>query len=261
MKPLTLSEIRADRIRLQDPYAHIDRLEEGGPARRTRTHSHSLASIEKAATDLLRDLWGNRKKFGLPPNADAFDVMNPRYAAHWLGFDYVTVSSLGHLAEGGRRVAAAGIIDRPNKRITVATDAGPQVLLFTAAHEIGHLVLHPNQTGLHRDLPISGPRSARNRAEYEADKFATFFLMPRKLLMTEFEARFLGRFTLNEDTAYALLGKPHHAARHDLPSRRAISRKLAGAIQYNGRTFRSLVERFGVSVEAMAIRLEELDLV
>jgi hypothetical protein len=42
---------------------------------------------------------------------------------------------------------------------------------------------------------------------------------------------------------------------------RDLARLLASATYYNGKAVYSLTEIFGVSVEAMAIRLEELDLV
>lgn len=262
MKKRDLSRIRDAKRLMGNPWAFIEQLEPPEEATEgPRAPQHSLASIEQAATDLLRELWRNREQLGLPADVDPITILNPEYAARWLGYNYEVVSSLGHMTPDGRQIIVAGLIDRSKRRIAIATDVGPRAALFTAAHEIGHLVLHPNQASLHRDRPISGPRAYRNRTEYEADKFATFHLMPRKLLTSEFAWRFMGPFQLNEETAYALLGKPYHAASRELPARRDVARKLAGAFQYNGRTFTSLVEYFGVSIEAMAIRLEELELV
>ena len=262
-----MSESDPTRIRnakrvMGNPWAFIEQL---APEEESATHPtafrHDLKSIEQTASDLQRCLWRNRQELGLPSDIDPITILNPEFAARWLGYRYRTVSSLGHMTPDGRQIIVAGLIDRPNRRITIATDVGPRAALFTAAHEIGHIMLHPNQTGLHRDRPISGPRTIRNRTEYEADKFASYFLMPRKLVTSEFKFRFLAPFELNEQTAYALFGKPNHAVKSKLATRRDIARQLAAAIQYNGQTFSSLVEYFGVSVEAMAIRLEELGLV
>lgn len=262
MNESDLDRIRTAKKILGNPWAFIEQLEpEGDMTARPHALRHTLASIEQAAVDLQRDLWRSREQLGLADDVDPIKILSPEYAARWLGFDYEVVSSLGFMTPEGRQIIVAGLIDRPNSRIKIATDVGPRAALFTAAHEIGHIILHPDQTGLHRDRPISGPRTCRDRTEYEADKFAAFHLMPRKLLIAEFTWRFMGPFQLNEETAYALLGKPYHAAAREFRARRDLARKLAGAFQYNGRTFTSLVEYFGVSVEAMAIRLEELELV
>ena len=262
-----MSESDPTRIRnakrvMGNPWAFIEQL---APEEESATHPtasrHDLKSIEQTASDLQRGLWRNRQELGLPSDIDPITILNPEFAARWLGYRYRTVSSLGHMTPDGRQIIVAGLIDRSKRCITIATDVGPRAALFTAAHEIGHLALHPEQTSLHRDRPISGPGIIRNRTEYEADKFATFFLMPRKLVTSEFKRRFLHRFELNEESAYALLGKPCHAAQMELSTRRSVACKLAGAIQYNGQPFPSLVEYFGVNIEAMAIRLEELDLV
>jgi hypothetical protein len=44
-------------------------------------------------------------------------------------------------------------------------------------------------------------------------------------------------------------------------SERDLAKVLASAQHYNGSHFKSLSERFGVSVGAMAIRIEELSLI
>jgi Zn-dependent peptidase ImmA (M78 family) len=50
-------------------------------------------------------------------------------------------------------------------------------------------------------------------------------------------------------------------ARAKLPRRRDLSRMLARVDRFDGRQIDSLTSQFRVSVEAMAIRLEELNLV
>ncbi|WP_349656282.1 ImmA/IrrE family metallo-endopeptidase [Xanthomonas sp. 10-10] len=223
--------------------------------------SHSFESIEAQTKELQRAIWKKRTDLGLSQNVHPIDVLDPQLAAELLGFDFTLHSSLGWMVNGSRQVSVAGMIDQTTRSIQIATDADPRVMRFTAAHEIGHAILHPDQTGLHRDQPLDGVRQARNRTELEADKFATYFLLPEKLLTEEFNSRFLGVFALDEQTAFALLSKPIFKVIEALPTLRHVSRKLASASYYNGSHFISLSESFGVSVEAMAIRLEELKLV
>ncbi|MEN5117546.1 ImmA/IrrE family metallo-endopeptidase [Luteimonas sp. TWI662] len=241
----------------QNPYRFVSSDEESIFARKT----HSFESIEAQAKELQRAIWKKRRDLGLSQNVHPIDVLDPQLAAELLGFDFTLHPSLGWMVNGRRRVSVAGLIDQSTRSIQVATDAEPRVMRFTAAHEIGHAVLHPDQTGRHRDQPLDGVRRSRDRTELEADKFATYFLLPKKLLAEEFKSRFLGPFTLDEQTAFALLSKPIYEVLKSFPTLRHVSRKLASTAYYNGRHFVSLSESFGVSAEAMAIRLEELKLV
>lgn len=268
--------ISSSRMRLKNPYAHMEELEkcwevanyqnpyrfvssdeESVSAKKT----HSFKSIEAQAKKLQRAIWKRRTDLGLSQNVHPIDVLDPQLAAELLGFNFTLHPSLGWMVNGRRRVSVAGLIDQSTRSIQVATDADPRVMRFTAAHEIGHAILHPDQTGLHRDQPLDGGRRSRDRTELEADKFATYFLLPEKLLVEEFKSRFFGPFALDEQTAFALLSKSIYEALKNLPTLRHVARKLASTAYYNGRHFVPLSESFGVSVEAMAIRLEELELV
>jgi len=117
---------------------------------------------------------------------------------------------------------------------------------------------------MHRDRPMDGSeqeRGSRDKFEKEADKFATFFLMPEKLVVERFRQAFLcDRFVFNDETAIALNMPGVHSPESGCKSLRELARILANARYFNGRHFPSLADRFGVSVEAMAIRLEELKL-
>lgn len=56
-------------------------------------------------------------------------------------------------------------------------------------HMIGYALLH-REARMHRDKAIDGSdqqAGPRDRIEYEADKFASVFLMPEKLLRTRFK--------------------------------------------------------------------------
>lgn len=272
-------QLNARRFVLQNPYAYIEQLEElrgarlyenpylyadqqlTGTERKAKPRkTHRVSTIEQIVTNLQREIWDRRVELGLPADARPVDVLEANYAAQVLGYAYSSRSSLGWITRGRDPIVVAGLIDTAKRIIEVATDVEPRVARFTSAHEVGHAVLHPQLTGLHRDRPLTGPLEHRNRVEYEADKFAVFFLMPHKLVTEQFLLRFIAAFKLDEQTSFALLGKLSSTARELLPTRRHISRALASATQFNGRNFVSLAEYFGVSVQTMAIRLEELKL-
>lgn len=273
-------QLTARRLLLENPYAHIEQLEElrvarlhenpylyadqpftGNEQKAKSRKNHRVSAIEQMVTNLQREIWDRRAQLGVPADARAVDILQGKYAARVLGYAYAERSSLGWITRGKDPIVVAGLIDNSKRAIEVATDVEPRVARFTSAHEIGHAVLHAQLTGLHRDRPLTGGIERRDRVEYEADKFAAFFLMPRKLVTEQFLLRFIQPFELNEQTSYALLGKPLSSARELLPSRRHISHALASATQFNGRGLVSLVEYFRVSVDAMAIRLDELELV
>src|SRR5690606_12973704 len=126
---------------------------------------------------------------------------------------------------------------------------------FTAAHELGHCLLHAGIT-LHRDRPLDGSRrsSSRDIREQEADWFSAFFLMPRKPIQQLFHKMFrTDEFVLNDNTAFALRPGQTTQLRAECQDLRSLSRILASAEQYDGVHFNSLASIFGVSVEAMAI--------
>jgi Zn-dependent peptidase ImmA (M78 family) len=76
-----------------------------------------------------------------------------------------------------RAIAAVLVADR-GRRPLLAINAGqtPAQGNFSIAHELGHWVLHPDQS------PAALPRSLRRRMEWEADRFAVEFLLPEPLI-------------------------------------------------------------------------------
>lgn len=86
--------------------------------------------------------------------------------------------------------------------------------------------------------------------------------MPKKQVNKQFNALFLTHlFQINDLTANALKYDSAQELLQEIGSLRALSRKLASAEFYNGKPFNSMAKRFNVSIEAMAIRLEEMKLV
>lgn len=292
MKYASQQQVANDRRILGNPYAHLD--DQGGvsalrvgheirTARQTASSgrqnvdprfaiflekkrsrpSYSNREIESLAIDLQRLLWTSRNTIwkGCAPT-DPIQILEPGYAIECFGYEFAIEDTLGEMRKDGQVIEVAGIIDNSEMRARISRRFRPDILRFTSAHELGHIVLH-NETGLHRDRSFDGIKStAREKSELQADKFASYFLMPAKLLKAQFVDRFLTEhFSLNEETSFALARCSLDELTRRIENRRALSQILAEAKSYNGRRFTSLVEQFGVSREAMAIRLEEVDLV
>jgi len=134
---------------------------------------------------------------------------------------------------------------------------------FTAAHELGHAILHC-QPIIHRDRPLDGARNTnpKDPIEYQADRFATYFLMPTNQVREVFSQWFgVSKFILNEDNCFKHFNVGPSALRKQTKTLRGLALKLAShKKQHNGR-YVSLSNIFKVSKTAMARRLEKLDLV
>ena len=116
---------------------------------------------------------------------------------------------------------------------------------------------------MHRDRPFDGSTSSslRESVEVEADKFATYFLMPEKVVRKAFKQMYrTDLFYLSEETMFAFASSSTVARAEKCKTLRDLSRILASIECYNGLNVISLACQFGVSTEAMAIRLEELGL-
>ena len=164
-----------------------------------------------------------------------------------------------YIGEDGRR-EIAGIIDGENRIVTYSRSFPMTVQRFTLSHELGHAVLHPPMTQ-HRDRAIDGARNSMRRSirEQEADVFASLFLLPEDRILAEFQRRFqVVPFILNEETAFALYGANLWDVRHRWRSSWDGAIELARATHFDRYHFVSLSQRFGVSIEAMAIRINRL---
>jgi len=222
-------------------------------------------NIEDCARDLQNLIWKNRHviwKKNVPTNL--FEILRPESVLkHCLGYDYFVTGRFGVPDESGGAIEVGGLIDQNNKLVAISDRFPTQTQKFTGAHELGHAILH-NQSLLHRDIPTdsSGNRRTRDIDEINADKFASYFLMPRKLVENAFEQIYsVTQFTINENSAFNFGGRNIKELRIECKDSRGLSRKLSSASMYDNHSFRSLAEIFGVSIEAMAIRLEELELV
>jgi formiminotetrahydrofolate cyclodeaminase/Zn-dependent peptidase ImmA (M78 family) len=220
-------------------------------------------AIESIAIRLQKAVWNNRDliwKDGLTRNA--FDVLDPDKALECFGFLVDHPATLGQYLDRETTIEVAGQIDQSVRLVSVSRQFPIQTRRFTSSHELGHHLLH-NQPRLHRDRPLDRFRVAepRDSEEWQADKFATYFLMPKKLIKKTFAGIFLTeQFTITKETAFALNEQSSNALRAKCKDLRGLSRFLANTRSYNGKQFYPLSEQFNVSVEAMAIRLEELGL-
>jgi formiminotetrahydrofolate cyclodeaminase/Zn-dependent peptidase ImmA (M78 family) len=224
----------------------------------------TYAEIEDIVTKLQNTIWIYRdliwkKEIPTTPRK----VLNPRNAIQILGYFFNEEETLGHNMVNGEMYEIAGIIDNQKKIISISKKFAPEIRNFTSAHELGHALLH-RQRILHRDRPLDGSKIAgsRDKKEKQAERFASYFLMPRKQVRDYFQELYkLEKFVINEMTAIALgLGRTTEI-RAKYKNLRSLSKLIASTEYFNGRSFSSLAKIFNVSVEAMAIRLEELELV
>lgn len=223
----------------------------------------SKREIEQVVRRLQIELWNERESIwpGRGKIA-ANEVLDPSVALRLLGYRVDMRDSLGQYSLGREIFEVAGTVDEVERQVQISRRFSPEIRNFTTAHELGHAILHQS-TGLHRDRVQDGGSGGvpRDETEIEADIFAALFLMPSKVVRAAFKDRFLtDHFTIDEDTAFALGFDDLSSLEKKCRTIRDLVKVLAGADHYNGRFFTSLAQQFGVSIEAMAIRLEELDL-
>lgn len=261
-------QIIESRRLLEDPYAYLDG---GGNFSALsdyaqldvakRQHRHSNIELQQKAKELHRKIWQNKNQiWGDAAPSDPIDMLDPSVALRLIGYDYDLEETLGQHRSNGRLIEVAGIIDNTSRRVHISRQFPNNVRIFTAAHELGHALLHEAR-GLHRDKPLDGTTLSRDAIEFEADKFATYFLMPEKLVRARFANLFATDcFVVNEATVFALSRISLNDFQKKCKTYRDLSRILASAEHYNGLRFTSIANQFRVSIEAMAIRLEELEL-
>jgi IrrE N-terminal-like domain len=264
------SPLSASRRALENPYAYL--ADNGGyeadfGAQPTKTPlSPTRWTNEQIATkvgELHARLWRERDALwhGAAPQ-DPIDLLDPGVALEAIGYQFDLEEGLGLMPGGGGQIEVAGIIDTQGKIVRVGRQFPAAVRAFTAAHELAHAVLHPTLSGLHRDKPLDGSPGSADRVEVEANKFATLFLMPERLIRARFAELFQADiFEPSEESIFALSGCSVSDFQRSHRTLRQVSRVVAGAPRFNGRHFSPLNEQFRVSRETMAIRLEELALV
>jgi hypothetical protein len=275
-----MAAVSETRQLMGDPYACVDEVNhfngpviafDGIPVAKPAQKSRRPASesrrytdeqIERIVRDLQNDMWQKRTVvFPGAVSTSPVDMLDPSAAFRFLNYDFDLADTLGQFMDGGRLMEVAGTIDKRERLVRVSRQFPPRTRTYTAAHELGHALLH-QAVGMHRDRPVDGTLAGREVKEYEADKFAVYYLMPGKLVTSVFESIFgAAPFELNDDTRFALSGALANQPRPGVRTLRDLSRLIAGTTRFNGRDIVALADQFRVSVEAMAIRLEELHLI
>jgi Zn-dependent peptidase ImmA (M78 family) len=273
--------IRQSRALLQNPHAYLNGEGEYEALVRERTattapidmarvldgrrrgRAFTRLDIQRIVRNLHTEMWLHRAEIlSTEEEVDPLQILDPELALRSLGYAVAIRESLGQRAAGRESFEVAGIVDNSKERVEISRQFPPAIMKFTTAHELGHAVLHQG-SGLHRDRGLDGVSiGPRDPQEAEADTFAAFFLLPDKQVRAAFRKRFLTEeFRLTEGTAFALSAGSLSHLQRKCRTERDLARILAATQHYNGAHFKSLSERFGISIEVAAIRLEELGLV
>lgn len=225
----------------------------------------SNPEIEEFVSQFQNLIWINRKKIWKKNILHYNDILKPGIVLKKvLGYNFDVAKEIISNVDENEDSEIAGLIDQKNKLVVVSDKFNTQIQNFTIAHEMGHAFLHKHNV-MHRDRAINGSSliASRDIEELQADKFATYFLMPSKLVKEVFENIFGTRkFKIDDNSAFYLTkGKgTSNSLRRDCKNRRGLAIMLASTNFYFDKPNDSISEIFNVSVETMAIRLEELDL-
>ncbi|MFV8467377.1 cyclodeaminase/cyclohydrolase family protein [Flavobacterium sp. LB1P62] len=219
--------------------------------------------VEQGVKDFQNLVWKHKNIIWKNPPKAPQEILEPKLIfQNVLCYDYVIREEFGVPDEEGNVIEIAGLIDQTNRLVVISNKFSEPTQRFTAAHELTHALFHDQQL-LHRDLPFDNSTTYQRRAPEEkvADKGATYFLMPKKDITKEFILRFgVSDFSINEETAFNLIKGNVSDLRRECRSIREFARKLSSAQSYDANYFESLAQKFNVSVGAMSIRLEQLNL-
>lgn len=221
------------------------------------------STFEEHAHEAHLSIWNRKDELfqGVGPS-NPLDLVDPAVGLFVKGFEVKSDPALGEMWEDGIHSRVAGIVDQRSGIVRVAVGLSEEERRFTTGHELGHVIMHPNMTGLHRDRVVAGPMVRKNAREREADAFCSCFIMPAKMVMKRFLQCFrMATFYLNEDSVFGLgLGTIDRAQR-TIRTKRQASLAVATAGGFMGVAFEPMSRFFRVSPTAMAIRLEEVGLV
>jgi hypothetical protein len=159
----------------------------------------------------------------------------------------------------------AGMLDRTNRTIWISRQFPNEQCRLTGMHEIVHWMLHGHigRDVLHRDRPITDQpqQGSVPYHEWEATNVACQLLMPEKMVTNKFAELFgLSRgepIEFNEDVAFHLNMDIEQLRRFSIKQRAML---LATTRSF-GRPITPLHQLFKISPTAMAIRLQELELI
>lgn len=217
--------------------------------------------IENLTRKIQNLVWKNKSYLWRKPPESPLEMLKPSIVfKKLLGYQYCDEDYI--VSKKDDIKVTEGVIDQPSKVVYISRNFKKEERNFTAAHELGHAILH-SQAIIHRDRPLDGSRKTnlKDPLEYQADKFATYFLIPKNQLREVFAQWFgVSRFTLNEDNCFKHFNVSPTVLRKQTKTLRGLALKLASLEKQNNGRYVSLSNIFKVSKTAMARRLEELDL-
>lgn len=241
----------------------------------------SNEEIESKARDLQLELW---ELAGCPQETKKIlNAFKPSKLVGYLGYKYIELEDLGDNRFNRKKYETAGTVnhtktDNYKGTVAISLKFSAAVRNFTAGHEAGHLVLHPDQSGLHRDIPVDYVKSEiADYRETQANKFSSYWLMPGKLVLKEiinmlerigghesflsYNAKKIESATttvhFDENLSFWLAGGDSMKL---VSAEENGSRESALASFRNG-VYPSLADIFGVSHTAMAHRIKELGII
>lgn len=236
------------------------------------TASSSNTSIKKQARDVLSRLYNLQYEetgYYLSPD-EFFPIDLNKVISYIMNWELESVSDIGTDSNGQR---LRGHCNYDKKLIQIAFEGiSPGEKIFTAAHEIGHAVLH---TDAHRTSPGSARKrtirkvdklitpAQERKMEREANMFASEILMPEKAVRDYF-LRVFGR-----EKIWVGSSKAQNIIKDFSQKIQKITSNLKNAKDFSPyfadykktRSNPSMREFFGVSRIAMSIRLLELKLI
>jgi formiminotetrahydrofolate cyclodeaminase/Zn-dependent peptidase ImmA (M78 family) len=222
-----------------------------------------IEAIANKVHDILLDHKEQIWKRNVPEN-DLLAFSPEKVLTKVLGYKYEYPESIGMYFSNGEIFDVAGMIDKNKKIVTISQSFPMHTQNFTAAHELGHALLH-KQIGqaLHRDKPIDGSSPLRkNRQEWQADRFAAYFLMPRAHVIAIFQRLFLmDRFIVDDNTATFLGFRSASELKKKYRTSYDVAKMIASTEIFGGKPFNSMAKLFNVSVATMAIQLEKFGLI
>jgi len=116
---------------------------------------------------------------------------------------FVAIDRLGltlHITNMDNLLGA--VVPEGNGGVLITSQRSPAIQRYTAAHEIGHWVLHANQLQVDGEAEVLGRPSSE--MEREAQLFAGYFLMPPTLLNQAIAAYGLRRGQIEPEHVYRL---------------------------------------------------------
>lgn len=233
----------------------------------------SKQRIERASLRLLEDYFGALgKEISAPIPVD--EILETHLG---VSLDFEDLNS----TVGGRDVLGATYVKSRSVYIDTSLDPIEHPAMegryqFTVAHEIGHWILHVPRlreadlpTVMHRQLGlvqmlVCAFGGRKEPIEWQADQFASSLLMPSHLV----EAAWAERFPSSNGRGYVF--NPRHwmdyARRLERPRMRHVgqvisdmhdSRPVVAQVVFRD-VAKHFAPQFGVSAQAMQIRLEQL---